>query len=575
MNTTASSARSRSASSKTITGFLPPSSKCTRFRVFAPCAMIAEPVALSPTKPIALIAGCSVSALPASSPKPCTVLNTPSGTPASFTSLAKRSAVIGDHSAGLCTIVQPAARAGAIFQVESMNGVFQGVITPTGPIGTRVEIFQCSSLGILRPSRASAHLSAKKRKFSAARMAALAIKRCAWPVSMHSSTAMSSARCSMASATRCNSFRRIDADMSRQDLNASEAAVAARSMSSGPPRATDASSEPSIGDLVSKVSPEIEATILPPMPSARSCFRSGAARSLLAWNRSDFGVTLSMDGLHFQGFVDVVAFEARLLVVDLHVERQREFGLREDRIKVRGQHLEDVLAGLLARGEVAAFAEPEDHVEEGEVGIAVGDCKMLAFDGADADAAEREDAGLDRGLADDLDDLAHVDASVEIGGIFDREMRHGGLLQSGSSEITTHRAVGSIVGLDCVALAGLDRTDEGAGEHDLARLQRQSMRRDLVREPRDRGGGMIEHAGGKPGLFQLAVLEAERADPAEISIKRLDRTPAEHDAGIGRVVRDGVEDFSRSLGLGIDALDARVQNLQRRHDKIGCVQDVE
>jgi hypothetical protein len=44
-----------------------------------------------------------------------------------------------------------------------MNGVFHGVITPTGPIGTRVELFQCSSLGVLSPSRASAHLSAKKR----------------------------------------------------------------------------------------------------------------------------------------------------------------------------------------------------------------------------------------------------------------------------------------------------------------------------------------------------------------------------------------------------------------------------
>ena len=35
MNTTASSARARSASSNTITGFLPPSSKCTRFSVGA------------------------------------------------------------------------------------------------------------------------------------------------------------------------------------------------------------------------------------------------------------------------------------------------------------------------------------------------------------------------------------------------------------------------------------------------------------------------------------------------------------------------------------------------------------
>ena len=40
----------------------------------------------------------------------------------------------GLHSAGLCTTVQPAASAGAIFQVESMNGVFHGVMMPTGPM---------------------------------------------------------------------------------------------------------------------------------------------------------------------------------------------------------------------------------------------------------------------------------------------------------------------------------------------------------------------------------------------------------------------------------------------------------
>ena len=44
----------------------------------------------------------------------------------------------GLHSAGLCTTVQPAASAGAIFQVDSMNGVFHGVITPTGPMGRRL-----------------------------------------------------------------------------------------------------------------------------------------------------------------------------------------------------------------------------------------------------------------------------------------------------------------------------------------------------------------------------------------------------------------------------------------------------
>src|SRR3981081_1344966 len=420
MNTTASSARSRSASSNTIPGFLPPSSKCTRFNVGAPCAMIAEPVALSPTKPIALIAGCSVRALPASSPRPCTVLRTPSGTPACFTSFASRSAVTGDHSAGLCTTVQPAARAGAIFQVESMNGLFHGVITPTGPIGTRVETFQCSSLGMFRPSRASVHLSAKKRKFSAALIAALAMKRWAWPVSMHSSTAISSARSSMASATRCSSFFRMVAGISRQALKACAAAVAARSISSASPRATGASTAPSTGDFVSKVSPEIDGTILPsimcPMPSALSSFISGGARSRLASNTSDdFRVTLSMRGLRFQGVVDVVALPVGLLVVDLHIERQRELAARKDRIQIGGQRLENMFAGFLAGREIAPLAKAQHHIEKAELPLAVGDGVVLTSDRADPNAAERKDPGFHRRLADHFDDCADIHARLEIG----------------------------------------------------------------------------------------------------------------------------------------------------------------
>ena len=182
--------------------------------------------------------------------------------------------------------MQPAASAGAIFQVDSMNGVFHGVITPTGPIGTRVEMFQCSSLGVLRPSRASAHLSAKKRKFSAARIAALAMKRWAWPVSMHSSTAMSSARSSIASATRCSNFFRIAAGMSRQDLKASRRGGSGAIDVFGIAARDGASTAPSTGDLVSNVWPEIEGTVLPsimwPMPSAFSLASRGAARSRLA-----------------------------------------------------------------------------------------------------------------------------------------------------------------------------------------------------------------------------------------------------------------------------------------------------
>ena len=70
---------------------------------------------------------------------------------------------------------------------------------------------------------------------------------------------------------------------------------------------------------------------------------------------------------------------------------------------------------FLRVGEVAALAEPQHHVEKAEVRVAVGDRKMLASDGADANAAERKDAGFHRGLADEFDDRGHVDAAVEIG----------------------------------------------------------------------------------------------------------------------------------------------------------------
>ena len=38
--------------------------------------------------------------------------------------------------------MQPAASAGAVFQVESMKGAFQGVITAAGPDGMRTTRFR-------------------------------------------------------------------------------------------------------------------------------------------------------------------------------------------------------------------------------------------------------------------------------------------------------------------------------------------------------------------------------------------------------------------------------------------------
>ncbi len=187
---------------------------------------------------MALIAGCSVSALPASSPKPLTRFQTPAGRPASSAISIRMRAVSGENSAGLWTTVQPAASAGAIFQVDSMKGVFHGVMMPTGPIGTRVVMFINVGDGSVWPSRADGARSPKKRKFSAPRSAALDMKRNAWPVSQHSAIAISSARATMRSAIRCRIFLRFAASRSRQAGKAALAACAAASISAAPLLAT-------------------------------------------------------------------------------------------------------------------------------------------------------------------------------------------------------------------------------------------------------------------------------------------------------------------------------------------------
>ena len=74
-----------------------------------------------------------------------------------------------------------------------------------------------------------------------------------------------------------------------------------------------------------------------------------------------------------------------------------------------------MFAGLLSGREVAPLAKPQHHVEEAEALVAVGDRIVLASDGADTNAPEREDAGFDGGAANQLHDRGHVDAPIEIG----------------------------------------------------------------------------------------------------------------------------------------------------------------
>ncbi len=97
--------------------------------------MISRPVVVSPVKAIFAMRLFEASGLPASSPKPLTMLSTPGG---------KRSAIIsmrtmidaGVCSAGLSTTQLPAAMAGASFQTAMRIGKFHGMICPTTPSGS-------------------------------------------------------------------------------------------------------------------------------------------------------------------------------------------------------------------------------------------------------------------------------------------------------------------------------------------------------------------------------------------------------------------------------------------------------
>ena len=87
---------------------------------------------------MALTSGCLVIASPAElGPKPCTRLNTPGGTPASWKASASSVAEEGDSSEGLTTMVLPQISAGPAFQVMDSNGRFHGEMLATTPSGLR------------------------------------------------------------------------------------------------------------------------------------------------------------------------------------------------------------------------------------------------------------------------------------------------------------------------------------------------------------------------------------------------------------------------------------------------------
>ena len=131
-----STALSRSASSKTTNGALPPSSIDVRSTPSAACSSSFCPTGVEPVKDSLRSRGSRmIGSDTAPDVEVVMTLTTPFGSPASSSSFAKYSVVSGVSSAGLMTTVQPAASAGAILRVAIASGKFHGVIRKHGPTG--------------------------------------------------------------------------------------------------------------------------------------------------------------------------------------------------------------------------------------------------------------------------------------------------------------------------------------------------------------------------------------------------------------------------------------------------------
>ncbi len=119
-----------------MNGALPPSSMEVRRTFWAASAMRRLPTGVEPVKETLRSRGSASSGpeIPAALAE-ATTFRTPAGRPASSMVCAKSWAVSGVSLAGLRTMVQPAATAGATLRVAMARGKFQGVMSRHGPTG--------------------------------------------------------------------------------------------------------------------------------------------------------------------------------------------------------------------------------------------------------------------------------------------------------------------------------------------------------------------------------------------------------------------------------------------------------
>jgi hypothetical protein len=241
-------AASRSASSSTMQGSEPPSSRVTFFRWGAAAAITRLPVGVEPVSATLRIRGWVTIASPVA--EPSTTLTTPSGRPPSIRASTHLSVERGVVVAGFSTTQFPAATEGAILFAASVSGKFQGTMAPVTPIGRRSTRPKAPVSG--RETYSPCTLSARspyQAMFSPKRRASILDSSSVLPCSRVRIGAISSTLESMCSAARCRIRRRSAPDSRPQVRCAFSAARAARSTSSGPPFGTSSTTSPVAGSF--------------------------------------------------------------------------------------------------------------------------------------------------------------------------------------------------------------------------------------------------------------------------------------------------------------------------------------
>src|SRR6516164_7059604 len=96
-----------------------------------------------------------------------------------------------------------------------------------------------------------------------------------------------------------------------------------------------------------------------------------------------------------------------------------------------------------------------------------------------------------------------------------------------------------------IAALGRRGSGERAAEDDVSGAKLLVVAGDLVCEPGDGRGGVVEHAGCEARFLDDGVLVEQGSDPAQVDTIRTDLSAAGYDSRIGGEVCDGVEHLAR------------------------------